>query len=136
MDTATSEQALRCEAMRRRWQGQRAGDICTDLDRSPRWLNKWRHQFQRHPDTDFADGPRAPLTPIFTPTYEAKRNYQVETFHSLWVAGFWSRRAFGSLAQVQAEAPVFQRWYHTEYRPPAQRRRGFLPLRLTPTCCR
>src|SRR5262249_45565313 len=31
------------------------------------------------------------VEPLFIPVYEAKRNYQIETFHSLWVAAFWSR---------------------------------------------
>ncbi len=59
------------------------------------------------------------IEPIFTPFYEAKRNYQIETFHSVWVAGFWSRAEFTGLAHVQAEAPTFARWYHTVYQPPA-----------------
>jgi putative transposase len=59
------------------------------------------------------------IEPIFTPFYEAKRNYQIETFHSVWEAGFWSREEFTGLAHVQAEAPTFARWYHTLYQPPA-----------------
>jgi hypothetical protein len=317
MDTQPSEQALRGEAVRRRLQGERFGDICQALHRSPRWLNKWWREFQRHPDTDFTDHSRAPLRsprrltpeveqvivatrqaleagatpatrygllgapairgqlqrlqveplpsaatiqrvlarrglthpvgaghdaayypwpvaweinaiqatdiitkhlrgggvvqnfhtidlashavcltehadksgasarahllrawaelgrpflqqfdnestfgggpvrprvlgqvvrlclfcqvePLFIPVYEAKRNYQIETFHSLWVAAFWSRQEFASLPQVRCEVPLFLRWYRTEYRPPAlegrtpaQMRRGFVPLRLT-----
>lgn len=79
------------------------------------------------------------IEPVFIPFYEAKRNYQVETFHSLWHAAFWSRHAFRNLAHVQSEAPLFRRWYHTRYRPPAldghtsaQRRRG-VPVRLLTT---
>jgi len=78
------------------------------------------------------------IEPIFTPFYEAKRNYQIETFHSVWVAGFWSREEFTGLAHVQAEAPTFARWYHTIYQPPAlqgktptQMRRGIRIMRLT-----
>jgi putative transposase len=78
------------------------------------------------------------IEPIFTPVYDAKRNYQIETFHSLWVTAFWSRQAFGNLAQVRAEAPHFVRWYHTRYQPPAlagkrpsQVRRGAPIVRLT-----
>ena len=78
------------------------------------------------------------VEPLFIPVYEAKRNYQIETFHSLWVAAFWSRHEFASLAEVQAEEPLFRRWYRTKYQPPAlggrtpaQMRRGFVPLRLT-----
>jgi len=75
---------------------------------------------------------------IFTPFYEAKRNYQIETFHSLWAASFWSREEFTGLEHVQAEAPTFARWYHTLYQPPAlqgktpaQMRQGIQVTRLT-----
>jgi hypothetical protein len=78
------------------------------------------------------------IDPLFTPVYDAKRNHQIETFHSLWVASFWSRQEFSALPQVQAELPLFLRWYRTEYRPPAlegrtpaQMRRGFRPPPLT-----
>jgi hypothetical protein len=317
MDAQPIEQGLRCEAVRRRLQGQRVCDICQDLQRSPRWLNKWWHEYHRHPDTDFADRSRAPRTwpqqvaseteqaivglrraleagatpdtrygligaraivghlqrlkvqplpsratvqrilakhglthplgsnhaaayypwpvpwainaiqatdiitkhlrggeviqnfhtldlsshavcltqhldkgtatalthlltawtqlgrplvhqfdnestfgggpiharvlgqvvrsclycqiePFLTPVYDAKRNHQIETFHSLWVAGFWSRQEFASLAEVQTEVRLFLRWYRTVYQPPAlhgktpaQMRRGFQPPPLT-----
>ena len=317
MDTQTSEQALRYEAVLRRALGHRVCDICRDLERSPRWLNKWWREFKAHPETDFAEQARAPHTsphktaeeveqaiiairrvleagatpetrygligarsiqgklerlgikhppseatiqrvlakhhlthplganhesayypwpaawemnaifatdiitkhlrggtaienfhtldlyshavcltqhldktsvtarahllrswrqlgrpfvhqfdnesafnggpthqrvlgqvvrcclycqvePFFTPVYEAKRNHQVETFHSLWVASFWSRHKFGSCAEVCSELPLFLRWYRHEYRPPAlegktvaQVRRGFHPPALT-----
>jgi hypothetical protein len=56
----------------------------------------------------------------------------------VWVAGFWSREEFTGLAQVQAEAPTFARWYHTVYQPPAlqgktpaQLRQGIQIRRLT-----
>jgi hypothetical protein len=75
---------------------------------------------------------------IFTPFYEAKRNYQIETFHSVWAAGFWSHEEFPGLTHVQAEAPTFARWYHTVYQPPAlqgktpaQMRQGIQIRRLT-----
>lgn len=75
------------------------------------------------------------IEPFFTPIYEAKRNYQVETFHSLWDKGFWSREEFANRAHVQAETPTFLHWYHTYYQPPslngltpAQIRRG-VPIR-------
>lgn len=78
------------------------------------------------------------VEPFFTPIYEAKRNHQVETFHSLWVAAFWSRYEFGNYAEVGSELPLFLRWYRNEYRPPAllgktvaQVRRGFHPPALT-----
>ena len=77
--------------------------------------------------------------PFFIPIYEAKRNYQIESFHSLWVRGFWSRFDFADRAQVDDEAPLFERWYHTVYHPPAlagrtpaQMRRGVTVVRLTP----
>jgi hypothetical protein len=59
------------------------------------------------------------IEPIFTPVYEAKRNYQIETFHSLWVQAFWSCEEFTDLAHVRSEAPLFVRWYHRVYQPPA-----------------
>jgi len=59
------------------------------------------------------------IEPFFTPVYEAKRNYQVESFHGVWVLGFWSRCQFAHLAHVQTEAPAFQRWHYYHYRPPA-----------------
>lgn len=78
------------------------------------------------------------IEPIFTPVYEAKRNYQIETFHSVWVAAFWSREEFTDLAHVQREVPTFVRWYQTIYQPPAlqgqtpaQLRRGIPVQRLT-----
>jgi transposase-like protein len=74
---------------------------------------------------------------LFIPEYEAKRNYWVESFHSLWVEAFWSRQTFGSLNQVPQEAPTFLHWYHTRYRPPslegktpAQMCRGFRAIKL------
>ncbi len=75
---------------------------------------------------------------LFTPEYEAKRNYRIEGFHSLWVKAFWRRNRFRSLAHVVRKTPTFLRWYHQQYRPPsldghspAQRRRGFRPERVT-----
>jgi transposase-like protein len=78
------------------------------------------------------------LEVLFTPFYEAKRNHQIETFHSIWNQAFWSRQEFRNCAHVQAEVPLFEHWYHTVYRPPAlqgktpaQIRRGVPILRLT-----
>ena len=62
MDTQTSEQALRYEAVLRRALGHRVCDICRDLERSPRWLNKWWRELKAHPETDFAEQARAPHT--------------------------------------------------------------------------
>lgn len=62
MGTVTTEQALRQEAIRRRLQNEKPGEICRALNRSPRWLHKWWATYQRHPQTDFADGSRAPHT--------------------------------------------------------------------------
>lgn len=76
---------------------------------------------------------------LFTPVYEAKRNHQIETFHSLWDRAFWSRHEFRSCAQVRSEVPLFEHWYHTVYRPPAlqgqtpaQRCHGAAIVSLTP----
>jgi len=78
------------------------------------------------------------IEPLFTPFYEAKRNHQIETFHSIWVKAFWSRHEFRDCADVRAESPWFEHWYHQVYRPPAlhgktpaQMRRGFSIVRLT-----
>jgi putative transposase len=59
------------------------------------------------------------VEPLFTPYYEPKRNYQIESFHSLWVSSFWSRHEFATLGEVQAESPLFWRWYMKHYYPPA-----------------
>ena len=59
------------------------------------------------------------IEPFFTPFYEAKRNHQIETFHSLWDQAFWSRQEFRNCAHVHSEIPLFERWYHTVYQPPA-----------------
>jgi hypothetical protein len=61
------------------------------------------------------------VEPFFTPVYEAKRNHQVQTFHSLWVASFGSRHKVGSCAEVCSELPLFLRWSRHEYRPRAPR---------------
>jgi len=298
MDTATTEQALRREAIRRRLAGERRGDICRDLGRTTRWLDKWWAEYQRAPTSDLADRSRAPHTspqrvptdvvmavvgirktleaaktpatryspighraiagqldalgfqsvpslpsiqrilqaeglthplgageakayypwpvawdvnviqatdiitrhvrgglvvenfhtidhyshavwlgqyatqtatltrqyllenwanlglprfhqfdnagvfcgghtharvlgqvvrlclfcgiePIFTPFYDARRNWQIETFHSLWLRLFWNRHQFRDLAQVQQLTPAFHTWYQAHYRPPA-----------------
>jgi putative transposase len=80
------------------------------------------------------------VEPLFTPYYEPKRNYQIESFHSLWVSGFWSRHEFANLAEVQVEIPLFRRWYLYQYYPPAlngqtpaQVRRGAPIRRLSPS---
>jgi putative transposase len=59
------------------------------------------------------------IEPLFTPFYEPKRNYQIETFHGLWDKAFWSRQEFRDRAHVHAEVPLFERWYHTVYQPPS-----------------
>lgn len=78
------------------------------------------------------------IEPLFTPYYEAKRNHQIETFHSVWNQGFWSRHEFRDRAEVHTETPLFEQWYHTVYRPPAlqgktpaEMRRGAALVRLT-----
>lgn len=79
------------------------------------------------------------IEPLFTPFYEAKRNHQIETFHSVWDKAFWSRHEFRDCTDVQSESPLFERWYHRVYRPPtlhnktpAQMRQGGCIIRLTP----
>jgi hypothetical protein len=59
------------------------------------------------------------VEPLFTPYYEPKRNYQIESFHSLWISGFWSRHEFANRDEVEAESPLFWRWYMYHYYPPA-----------------
>jgi hypothetical protein len=75
---------------------------------------------------------------LFTPVHDPQRNYQSETFHSLWEAAFWSRPHFHNLAHVKAEVPLFLHWSHPRYRPPgldgktpAQMRRGHALRPLT-----
>jgi putative transposase len=75
---------------------------------------------------------------FFTPVYEAKRNHQIETFHSLWVEAFWSRHVFTDIDDVRSHTPRFSRWYHHHYRPrdlqgktPAQMRYGVQIPKLT-----
>jgi hypothetical protein len=75
---------------------------------------------------------------FFTPSYEAKRNHQIETFHSLWVEAFWSRHVFTDIDDVRSHTPRFSRWYHHHYRPrglqgktPAQMRYGVQIPKLT-----
>ena len=60
MDTDTTEQALRREAVRRRLQGEQRRDICADLNRSPAWFSKWWAEYNQNPLTDFVDQSRAP----------------------------------------------------------------------------
>src|SRR3989304_10470986 len=62
MDTQTTEQKIRREAVRRRLRGERRCDICEALNRSPRWFSKWWAEYRRNPKTDFADQSRAPQT--------------------------------------------------------------------------
>ena len=77
------------------------------------------------------------IEPLFIPAYDAKRNYQVETFHGLWCRGCWSRCLFRNLSHLQRSVPLFLTWYHTQYYPPTlegktpqQMRAGFKPFRL------
>ena len=62
MDTQSTEQTLRREAIRRRLAGEQRCDICRDLKHSPRWFSKWWGAYQQNPRTDFTDRSRAPLT--------------------------------------------------------------------------
>ncbi len=68
MGTETTEQGLRCEAIRRRLKGERRCDICQDLQRSLRWFSKWWAEYQQNPHSDFSAHSRAPHTvPAKTP---------------------------------------------------------------------
>ena len=70
MDTFTTEQALRREAIRRRLQGESRCDICRDLERSTSWFDKWWAEYRGDPYTDFADHSRAPhLSPHQIPAH-------------------------------------------------------------------
>ena len=51
------------------------------------------------------------IEPLFTPYYEPKRNFQIESFHSLWVSSFWSRHQFATSSEVEAESPILRHWY-------------------------
>jgi len=62
MDTFTTEQDVRREAIRRHLQGEHPNDICHAVGRSPSWCDKWWAEYRRHPHTDFADRSRAPHT--------------------------------------------------------------------------
>src|SRR5258708_13518863 len=59
------------------------------------------------------------IEPLFTPFYDPRRNWQIETFHSLWLQLFWSRHTFRDLAHVRRLTPAFRAWYQAHYRPPA-----------------
>ena len=78
------------------------------------------------------------IEPLFISEYEPKRNQLIETFHSIWLHGFWSRCKFHNLSHVQREAPIFVANYQRDHRPPAlegrspaQLRCGYKPFRLT-----
>lgn len=70
---STQEQALRREAIRRRLNGERRREICRDLERSTRWVNKWWAAFRRDPHTDFRDRSRAPVRVKATTPPELER---------------------------------------------------------------
>jgi transposase InsO family protein len=74
---------------------------------------------------------------VFIPVYSPRKNSVIESFNSDWVQAFWQRERFRDLAHVQAESPIFERWYRTRYEPPAlkgltptEARLGFMPCRL------
>jgi hypothetical protein len=69
----TTEQELRCEAIRRRLIRERRKDICQDLERSTRWFDKWWAEFRSDPHNEFADHSRAPLTDSSVVTPELER---------------------------------------------------------------
>lgn len=111
----------------------------------------WIHQFDN--EASFCGGHSHPqvigqlvrlclfcgVEAIFTPVYEPKRNYQIESFHGLWCKACWNRQSFTDLAHVRTEVPKFDNWYHHDYRPPklagktpAQMLQGPELLKLTP----
>jgi putative transposase len=59
------------------------------------------------------------VEPLFTPFYDARRNHQIETFHSLWLRFFWNRHQFRDLAHVRRLTPSFRCWWQASYHPPA-----------------
>jgi hypothetical protein len=61
MDTPSTEQDVRREAIRRRLTGEPRCDICRDLNHSPRWFSNWWAVYQQNPRTDF-DRSRVPFT--------------------------------------------------------------------------
>jgi len=84
---------------------------------------------------------------IFIPFGEPQRNGVVERVNGLWSQGFWQRRHFRSVPQVQHSSPVFVHWYTAEYLQPAptaptpprrltQRQRYALPKALPITAGR
>src|SRR5919108_200296 len=135
---STREQTLRREAIRRRLNGEHRRDICRDLERSTHLLRAWArlglpliHQFDN--EGAFCGGHTHPrvigrvvrlclwcgVEAFFTPVYDPDRNCEIETFHSLWCKGFWTRHSFTDPADVRRKSPGFSRWYHHEYRPPS-----------------
>jgi transposase len=52
---------------------------------------------------------------IFIPFGEAERNGVAERLNGLWSQGFWKRRRFGSVTQVQRASPAFMCWYRDVY---------------------
>ena len=62
MDTQTSEQTLRREAIRRHLEGEDRQAICHALERSLRWFDKWWAAYCDDPQLDFASGSRTPHT--------------------------------------------------------------------------
>jgi hypothetical protein len=61
--------------VRRRLQGDRVRDLSRDLNRSPRWGNKWWRAYCHPPAPDFADPARAP--------HPSPRPLPVESEHAL-----------------------------------------------------
>jgi transposase InsO family protein len=55
---------------------------------------------------------------LFIPFYDPERNGVVESFNDAWDEAFWQRERWRDLAHVQAESPIFERWYRSRYYPP------------------
>jgi transposase InsO family protein len=99
------EQELRQEAIRRRLSGERRKIICSDLERSTRWFDKWWSIFRADPSTDFADHSRAPLTvySITTPELEQLVVGVRQRFESANHGLIGARAIWGKLAELRVK---------------------------------
>jgi len=58
------------------------------------------------------------IEPIFIPSYEARRNHDIERVNGLWSRNFWDRNHFRSHRDLLRRRKKFLTWYQT-YDPPA-----------------
>jgi len=102
---STSEQELRCEAIRRRLNGERQRDICSDLERSTRWFDKWWLERRKDPHTDFADHSRAPLTveSLVTPELEQLAIKLRQAFEAANHGLIGARAIWGKLIELRVK---------------------------------